>query len=167
MPVHGGHLWRKHPGVTSGSDLSFGERAADLLKRWFGTWSLLGAVAAGITFWLLFIRDPGDLHLNLILSCMAAVQGVILQVAANRGDRISAEVALHTEGNTTELVSLNRQQIEILRRLDGLDGTVGNLADVVQQVLAARSAPEPPPAPAKVPVKAPKGMGSRLPRERM
>lgn len=138
MVKHGGHLWHKHSGVRNGKELSIGERAADVLKAAFGTWTLLGFIAAGIAFWLLFIRDPGDLHLNLILSCMAAVQGVILQVAANRGDRISAEVALHTEANTSELVTLNRQQIEILRRLDGLDGKVADLAQSVAVVMAIR-----------------------------
>ena len=137
MVRHGSHLWRKHPAAGR---LTVGERSADVLKHWFlGTWTLLGAIAGGIAYWLLFMRDPGELHLNLILSCMAAVQGVVLQVAANRGDRISAEVALHTEGNTDALMELNRRQLEILARLDGLDGKVADLAQAIQAVMAART----------------------------
>lgn len=44
--------------------------------------------------------------LNLCLSCLAAVQGIILQISANRGDKISAAVALHTEGNTELIKAL-------------------------------------------------------------
>ena len=109
--------WTAHPHVRPGSDLSFGERAADRLKAAFGTWSLLGLIVAGIVFWMLAVHDPGELHLNLALSFLASVQGVILQIAANRGDRISSEVALGTHENSTELLELNRTQLEILEEL--------------------------------------------------
>lgn len=115
MVQHGAALWKRHPHV--GKDLSFGERAADRLKAVFGTWSLLFGIIAFILFWLVFITDPGELKLNLGLSFVASVQGVVLQIAANRGDRISAEVALHTQANTDELMALNRQQLEILTEL--------------------------------------------------
>ena len=119
MPATGRHLWHAHPHVRSGEDLTVGERAADSLKHWMGTWSILGGVAAVIVFWLLAVRDPGELHLNLALSCMAGVQGFILQIAANRGDRIAAEVARGTHDNTALLLELQRQQMEILARLGG------------------------------------------------
>ena len=113
----GRHLWEAHPHVRSGTDLSFGERAADRMKAAFGRWSALGLVIAAITCWLLFVRDPGELHLNLALSCMAGVQGFILQIAANRGDRIAAEVAKGTHDNTALLLELQQQQMEILAAL--------------------------------------------------
>lgn len=113
MVRHGGHLWARHPGVRSGpSQLSLGERAADILKRYFGTWSALFAVAIWIAVWMLlqkasFAWDKSPyILLNLCLSCLAAVQGIILQISANRGDRISAEVALHTERNTDDIKAL-------------------------------------------------------------
>jgi uncharacterized membrane protein len=104
--------WHKHPGVRSGDKLSFGERAADVLKRYFGTWSALFAVAIWIVAWMLlqktsFAWDKAPyILLNLCLSCLAAVQGIILQISANRGDRISSEVALHTEQNTGDIKTL-------------------------------------------------------------
>jgi uncharacterized membrane protein len=110
MTMNRAHPWERHPGVRTGDALSFGERAADRLKAAFGTWTLLGLITGGIVLWMLFVYDPGELHLNLALSFLASVQGVILQIAANRGDRISAECALHTQRNTEE----------ILRRLDDL-----------------------------------------------
>lgn len=124
MVKHGGHLWRKHPGVRSEGELSLGERAADGLKSAFGTWTLLFAIIIGIALWITLVTDPGELHLNLGLSFLASVQGVILQIAANRGDRIAGEVALHTEGNTdalkqqsAEILSLTQRQMDMLAEL--------------------------------------------------
>lgn len=102
--------WTAHPAVRTGSDLTIGERASDRLKRAMGTWSILGAVTAVILLWLAFVRDPGELHLNLGLSCMAAVQGIVLQIAANRGDRIASELAHHD----FEADSASRQMLETL-----------------------------------------------------
>lgn len=118
MVRHGRALWDQHPHV--GNRLSLGERAADGLKAAFGTWTLLFAIVAGIVFWLAFVVDPGELKLNLGLSFLASVQGVILQIAANRGDRLSAEVALHTQANTDELMEMNRRQLQILTALHEL-----------------------------------------------
>lgn len=114
-------LWDKHPAIRTGSQLSIGERAADILKKVFGTWSLLFFILAGIVFWLTTLHDPGELHLNLILSCMAAIQGVILQIASNRGDRVDAEVALHTQDNTSKLLEINEQQLVLLHALQGIN----------------------------------------------
>lgn len=119
--VETGHrLWERHPHVRTGRDLSFGERAADGLKHWFGTWTVLGLIVAGIFLWLGFVKDPGELHLNLGLSFLASVQGVVLQIAANRGDRIAAEVAAGTHANTSKLLELQEQQMSILAELRSL-----------------------------------------------
>jgi uncharacterized membrane protein len=131
-----GWLWRKHPALQKEKS-TFGERAADVLKHYFGTWTALGAVAAWIAIWVLLQGtkarfDPYPyILLNLCLSCLAAVQGIILQISANRGDRISAVVALHTQDNTDKLreqseamLDLQNQQMEIL-------GMVGGIAEML------------------------------------
>lgn len=117
----GARLWARHPAVRSGSELTPGERAADLLKSCFGTWTLLFGIIIGIILWITLVTDPGELRLNLGLSFLASVQGVILQIAANRGDRIAGEVALHTEGNTDalkqqsgEILALQQRQMDLL-----------------------------------------------------
>ena len=125
----GKSLWRRHPAVDK--QLTTGERAADWLKHWFGTWLALGLVATVIVFWIGAQRTSirWDVYpfilLNLCLSCLAAVQGIILQISANRGDKKDAEVALHTSGNTDHLIAmedellvLQNQQITLLRAQD-------------------------------------------------
>lgn len=121
-------LWEEHPRVRTGSELSLGERASDLLKFAFGTWTMLGLVAAFVAAWLLFMNDPGELRLNLGLSCTAAVQGIILQIAANRGDRIASELALATHENSQELLDINKRQLEILSALRELQEAVSDAA---------------------------------------
>ena len=115
-------LWHAHPHVRTGSELLFRERAADLLKRVFGTWSILGVTGLIITVWIAtggFGTDAAPfILLNLCLSCLAAVQGIILQIAANRGDRISSELALSTHAAGEQLVAMNKRQLEILAKLD-------------------------------------------------
>jgi Protein of unknown function (DUF1003) len=122
--MHGGHLWREHPGVRSGDQLSAGERAADRLKAAFGSWAFLIVLNSFIVAWCV-LNGLRIVHfdvypfiaLNLILSWLAAQQGGALQIAANRGDRISSEVALHTQANTDALMEINRQQLAILSEL--------------------------------------------------
>jgi uncharacterized membrane protein len=123
MVRHGRALWDAHPRV--GKNLTLGERAADRLKAAFGTWTLLFGIVAFILFWLLFVADPGELKLNLGLSFVASIQGVVLQIAANRGDRLNAEVALHTQRNTDELMELNKTQLAILTELRRLRPAFG------------------------------------------
>jgi uncharacterized membrane protein len=134
-------LWDRHPKVRSGDQLTVGERAADSLKKWFGTWSALGAVGLMIMIWI-GVQSLGgpkwDVYpfilLNLILSCIAAVQGIILQISANRGDRISSELALHSYRNGQEILTINRTQLQILEEMRALRQAVDDAA----------AAPDPP-----------------------
>lgn len=130
--------WHQSKAVRSGDDLAFGERAADKLKRSFGSWAFLITLNVFIVAWVAMntiTHRPFDpypfIFLNLFLSWLAAQQGGALQIAANRGDRIASEVALHTEKAIDELVILNQGQLKILTRLDALQETLsedGNVA---------------------------------------
>jgi uncharacterized membrane protein len=70
--------------------------------------------------------------LNLGLSCLAAQQGGALRIAANRGDRISSEVALHTYENGKQILTLNQQQMAVLNELTGLKSDVSGLGPAIQ-----------------------------------
>lgn len=129
MIRHGGSLWARHPHVAN--DLTLGERAADRLKSAFGSWVFLITLNGFIVLWCVlnalgwvsFDKYP-FIALNLLLSWLAAQQGGALQIAANRGDRLNAEIALHTQSNTDELMALNRQQLQILNELRALRAAV-------------------------------------------
>lgn len=93
-------LWHKHPGVRSGDRLTFGERAADRLRNGMGSWGFVFAALTFLAGWMIGNRNVGFdpypfILLNLILSCLAALQGAILLIAAKRSDQISSELAMH------------------------------------------------------------------------
>ena len=128
--------WDEHPHVRSGDDLSMGEKAADRLKATFGSWGFLIALNTFIAVWVA-LELIGIVHfdpfpfilLNLGLSWLAAQQGGALQIAANRGDRISAELAMATHRNTQALMEVNKAQLKILERLEGIEDDVEKLAE--------------------------------------
>jgi uncharacterized membrane protein len=94
------HGWRSHPGVRSGQQLSLGERAADKMRNSMGSWAFVFGALAFLGLWMIVNRGSGFdpypfILLNLVLSCVAALQGAILLIAAKRSDQISAELAQH------------------------------------------------------------------------
>lgn len=92
--------WHRHPGVRSGDQLTLGERAADSMRNRMGSWAFVFGALLFLTGWMIGNRNVGFdpypfILLNLILSCLAAMQGAILLIAAKRQDQISSELALH------------------------------------------------------------------------
>lgn len=93
-------LWRRHPGVRSSDQLTLGERAADRLRNGMGSWGFVFGALLFLAGWMIGNRNVGFdpypfILLNLILSCLAALQGAILLIAAKRADQISSELAVH------------------------------------------------------------------------
>ena len=94
------HGWRAHPSVRSGDQLTLGERAADAMRNGMGSWVFVGAALVFLAIWMLFNGGHGFdpypfILLNLLLSCLAAMQGAILLIAAKRSDHIASELAQH------------------------------------------------------------------------
>ena len=92
--------WNRHPGVVSGDELTFGERAADKMRNGMGSWAFVFCALIFLAAWMLYNRNVGFdkypfILLNLVLSCLAAMQGAILLIAAKREDQISSELAHH------------------------------------------------------------------------
>jgi uncharacterized membrane protein len=92
--------WSHHPAVRSGENLTRGERAADRLRNGMGSWGFVFGALIFLFGWMLGNRNVGFdkypfILLNLILSCLAAMQGAILLIAAKREDQISSELAKH------------------------------------------------------------------------
>ncbi len=99
--------WHRHPGVRSGEQLTLGERAADSMRNRMGSWAFVFGALLFLTGWMIGNRNVGFdpypfILLNLILSCLAAMQGAILLIAAKRQDQISSELALHDFATNVE-----------------------------------------------------------------
>lgn len=94
----------KKASSQNNSGLSIGQKAADWLTKWAGSWAFI--ISFGIVLiiwmtanvsWLIFgkIWDPYPfILLNLVLSCLAAMQAPIILMSQNRQterDRSRAE----------------------------------------------------------------------------
>jgi uncharacterized membrane protein len=138
------HGWHRHPGVRSHQELTLGERAADRMRNGMGSWAFVFAALVFLGAWMVFNGKHGFdpypfILLNLILSCLAAMQGAILLIAAKRSDQISSELASHdfeTNVHSKELLerltlnfealsaqheALHQELIQVNAKLAGLE----------------------------------------------
>lgn len=82
---------------------SFGERAADKIAAFGGSWKFIWIFAGFLLVWMVvntavFLAKPPDpfpyIFLNLILSCLAAIQAPVIMMSQNRQeerDRMRSE----------------------------------------------------------------------------
>lgn len=120
MPA-GNRIWITHPAVRSEDDLTRGERAADRLRNGMGSWGFVFGALLFIGGWMIGNAGGGFdpypyILLNLVLSCIAALQGAILLIAARRADQISAELAHHDFETDTETLRLLKHISEQIDR---------------------------------------------------
>jgi uncharacterized membrane protein len=97
----------RHPAIRTGDQLTLGERAADKLRNGMGSWGFVFGALVFLAGWMIGNRNVGFdkypfILLNLILSCLAAMQGAILLIAAKREDQISSDLAAHDYATNVE-----------------------------------------------------------------
>lgn len=123
----GRDLWHHHPHVRTGKDLTFGERAADVMRNAFGSWAFVGSFLAFMALWMaansLLLKHSGwdkypYILLNLCLSMMAGLQGALILIAAKRADRVSAEQAISHYAETNKLDQLQTINNEMTSRVE-------------------------------------------------
>jgi uncharacterized membrane protein len=129
-------LWKFHPNVRTGDRLTLGERAADRMRNGMGSWPFVFLALVFLAVWMAFNRDVGFdpypfILLNLVLSCIAALQGAILLIAAKRADQISAELAEHT-------FEIDKENLELTRLIHDLTVKVEQLTREIHTHVADR-----------------------------
>jgi uncharacterized membrane protein len=111
--------------------LTRGERAADRMRNFMGSWRFVGGFVAFMLIWaalnlaLPFAWDKYPfILLNLFLSMLAGLQGAILLIAAKRQDAIAAALAEHdyttnvaAKTDIEALMKINQEQIVMLKEL--------------------------------------------------
>ena len=119
------HSWIRHPHMNR--QLTLGERAADHMRNSMGSWLFVFGALLFLSGWMVFNGHHGFdpypfILLNLILSCVAALQGAILLIAAKRQDQVSSELALHDyEVNKATLefhVNVAEAILQMCKKLD-------------------------------------------------
>jgi uncharacterized membrane protein len=114
-----------------------------------GSWGFVFAALLFLAGWMIGNGSSGFdpypfILLNLILSCLAAMQGAILLIAARRSDQIAAEMAAHdyaADTDSEELLGEVRALVRSIHRQVGAgDPVVEDFAPTTQRVLLSRSA---------------------------
>jgi len=120
------HITR-NPNEAFDAGMSMGERVADRVAAFGGSWTFIGIFLAIMVVWMainIVSAHPWDVYpfilLNLALSCLAALQAPVIMMSQNRQaakDRLDAqhdyEVNLKAE---TEIVSLHLKMDELRDR---------------------------------------------------
>jgi len=95
--------------------LTFGQRAADLMRNGMGSWPFVLISLVFLAAWMRWDAWGADVFpwilLNLLLSCVAALQGAILLIAAKRADEVAAALAKHDADVNIE----SERRIELLQ----------------------------------------------------
>lgn len=133
--------WSEHPATLRFSKFraGFGARAADSIRNGMGSWTFVIASLSFLALWIGVNRDGGFdpfpyILLNLVLSCIAALQGAILLIAAKREDQINSELAVHT-------FQVDQENLEITRQVHELTSRVEQLTQEIHRVVTASAAP--------------------------
>ncbi len=129
------------------AQLTFGERIADHVATFGGSWTFIGMFVTGLVFWMIINEEsarPFDPYpfilLNLVLSFIAALQAPVIMMSQNRlaaKDRLDARndyevnlraemeiMGLHSkldavrEREWTEFLQMQREQLDVLRRIE-------------------------------------------------
>ena len=139
--------------------LTFGERVSDRIAKAGGSWSFILSFLALIFFWTLsnaiWFRNPLDpfpfILLNLILSCIAAIQAPVIMMSQNRQaarDRLQlddnyrtnlkaeleikllhSKIDLFTKNQWDRMLELQQMQMDLLEEL--LDPQTGHTSNGV------------------------------------
>ncbi len=125
-------IWNHHPGVRSGDTLTLGERAADVMRNGMGSWPFVFSALGFLALWTIYNGRHGFdpypfILLNLLLSCLAAMQGAILLIAAKRADTISSELAQHDFDLDKEALGITVEMHDLIKRIDVLTEIIHTL----------------------------------------
>lgn len=119
-----------------------GERAADIMRNGMGSWPFVFCALIFLAMWMLFNRHHGFdpypfILLNLVLSCLAALQGAILLIAARRADQIASELANSDHKIDEETLTLMHEVHELTQKVHSLTEDVHKLTQVIYQHIAS------------------------------
>jgi uncharacterized membrane protein len=95
------------------------------MRNGMGSWAFVFGALVFLAIWMGYNKNTGFdpypfILLNLVLSCLAAMQGTILLIAAKRRDQIASELARHdyeTDVEAKEIVGAIHDLVVEVRAL--------------------------------------------------
>jgi CRP/FNR family transcriptional regulator, cyclic AMP receptor protein len=140
----------RNPNEVIEKDATFGERIADAVAGFGGSWTFILTFIAILIVYaslsLLLGKGSWDPYpfilLNLFLSMLAAIQAPVIMMSQNRQDtkdRLRGELDFDVNRRAeTEIQGLSR-------KLNLLDDKIGDIHDLLQRNSAAKPSPDPSP----------------------
>ena len=125
----------RHAGKELEKSLTTGQRAADNLAMFAGSWTFIAIFFVILAIWmavnsLVVIRhwDPYPfILLNLVLSCLAAIQAPVILMSQNRAadrDRVQADLDYEVNFKAeSEIEDMQKDLDEIKKLIAELKGT--------------------------------------------
>lgn len=112
---------------TAPRKVTIGQKAADKITKWGGSWYFIGSFFIFLFIWmainfyaLLTVWDPYPfILLNLVLSCLAAVQAPIILMSQNREadrDRAKAERDYAVNRKAEKEVELIKKDLDFIKK---------------------------------------------------
>ena len=119
---------KKKRDESSSNQLTLGQRYADWLTHWAGSWTFILSLFTFLLIWMylnamVFIKgwDPYPfILLNLVLSCLAAIQAPIILMSQNRQqerDRIRSEYDYAINRKSEREIQKIQKDLQSIRRL--------------------------------------------------
>lgn len=114
-------------GQTTPRKYTLGQKAADSITRWGGSWVFIGSFFVFLAIWmtinfyaLTHVWDPYPfILLNLVLSCLAAIQAPIILMSQNREadrDRVKAERDYAVNRKSEREVELIKKDLDFIKK---------------------------------------------------
>ena len=119
----------RNPNDAVEESLTFGQRVADAVSRFGGSWTFIIAFCVFLLFWMAvnttwLLRKPPDpfpyIFLNLMLSMIAALQAPVIMMSQNRQnlqDRVRAELDYKVNIKAEIAIQQLHRKVDELRAL--------------------------------------------------
>ena len=122
--------WSRDPNVAFDAQATFGERVADRVATFGGSWTFIGIFAIFMVSWMALNSDmarPYDpfpyILLNLMLSCLAALQAPVIMMSQNRQasrDRSDAKTDYEVNVRAEMEITAVHAKLDMLREQEWL-----------------------------------------------
>ena len=121
-----------NPNEHFDSQLTFGQRIADRVAAFGGSWTFIIIFLSSMSVWMIYNSSvPGRfdpypyIFLNLVLSCIAALQAPVIMMSQNRqatrdrmDDQLDYEINIRAEKEITEMRARIGEMAEALARIE-------------------------------------------------
>ena len=127
--------------VVFDEQMTFGQRVADTVASFGGSWTFIGLFLAAMAGWM-YLNTRGEkpfdpfpfILLNLVLSCLAALQAPVIMMSQNRQ---SAKDRVDAQHDYAVNLKAEMEVLGLHEKLDELrDARVGRLYEMMERQMA-------------------------------